>query len=194
MLDILLALKWVKTHIKYFGGNPNKITVIGQSSGGAMASSLLVSPSVPPNLFHQMIIHSGTIFAPWAWSLDPIANARDIARRSANVTKNATIHEINEALMNMDVFDLMQATDEHYVIELFSNSPYTKSQSRLQLSFSIRRMLVWFVERIRLVVVHLPLVDHRIICHTNRMNCFKWAFTKDMFDFWPALSKMKAPF
>lgn len=30
MLDILLALKWVKNYIKYFGGNPNKITVAGK--------------------------------------------------------------------------------------------------------------------------------------------------------------------
>lgn len=118
MLDILLALKWVKQNIKYFGGNPNKITVAGQSSGGAMASSLLVSPLVPPNLFQQMIIHSGTIFAPWSWSLDPISNAKDIAGR-ANVTKNATIHEINDAFMKMNVFDLMKATDEHYVIDIF---------------------------------------------------------------------------
>lgn len=118
MLDILLALKWVKKYIKYFGGNPNRITVMGQSSGGAMVSSLLVSPLVPSNLFQQMIVHSGTIFAPWSWSLDPIANAKDIAWR-ANVSKNATIQEINEAFVNMDVFDLMKATNEHYVIEFF---------------------------------------------------------------------------
>lgn len=117
MLDVLLALKWVKKYIKYFGGNPNRITVAGQSSGGAMVSSMLVSPLVPSNLFQQMIIHSGTIFASWSWSLDPVANAKDIALR-ANVSENATIHEINEAFMKMDVYDLMRATNEHYVIEL----------------------------------------------------------------------------
>lgn len=119
MLDVLLALKWVKKFIKYFGGDSNRITVVGQSSGGAMASSLFVSPLVPATLFQQMIIHSGSIFAPWSWSLDPIANAKDIARRANVTTKNATIHEINEAFMKMNVFDLIRATDEHYVNELF---------------------------------------------------------------------------
>lgn len=115
MLDILLALKWVKRNIKYFGGNANKITVMGQSGGGGMVSSLLVSPLAAPSLFQQMIIHSGTMFAPWSYAMDPVANARDIALRS-NVPKNATIDEINEAFMKMDAYDLVKATNEHYVI------------------------------------------------------------------------------
>lgn len=113
-LDVLLALKWIKQNIKYFGGNPNKITVMGQSSGAAMASSLLLSPLVPENLFQQMIVHSGSVFAPWAWALDPVSYAKDIAVR-AKVPKSATINEINEAFMNMNVYDLINATNEHYV-------------------------------------------------------------------------------
>lgn len=116
-LDVLLALKWVKRNIKYFGGNPNKITVSGQSSGGAMVSSLLLSPLVPPNLFQQMIVHSGSIFASWAWAFEPVTYAKDIASR-AKVPKNATLREINDAFMNMDVYDLIKATNEHYVMKL----------------------------------------------------------------------------
>lgn len=109
-----MALKFVKKNIKYFGGDPNKITVSGQSSGGAMVSSLLLSPLVPSNLFQQMIVHSGSIFASWAWALDPVENAKDIASR-ANVPKNSTLREINDAFMKMDVYDLIKATSKHYV-------------------------------------------------------------------------------
>lgn len=115
MLDVLLVLKWVNRNIRWFGGNPNKITVMGQSSGAAMVSSLLLSPLVPANLFQQMIIHSGSVFAPWAWALDPVTYAKDIARR-ANVPKNATLKQINDAFMLMDVYDLINATNDHYVI------------------------------------------------------------------------------
>lgn len=51
MLDILLALQWVKKNILYFGGDPSHITVVGQSAGAAAASSLLISPLVEPGEF-----------------------------------------------------------------------------------------------------------------------------------------------
>lgn len=48
MLDIVLALEWVRDNIKFFGGDASQITVVGQSAGAAAASSLLVSPLVAP--------------------------------------------------------------------------------------------------------------------------------------------------
>lgn len=129
MMDVLLALIWVKKNIKYFGGNPDKITVAGQSSGGAMVSSLLLSPLVPSNLFQQMIIHSGTVIAPWACALQPVAYAKDIAWR-AKVPKNATLRQINDAFMKMDVYDLIRATNEHYVT-IFLSIELNNSESNL---------------------------------------------------------------
>lgn len=117
MLDVLFVLKWVKRNIRYFGGNPNKITIMGQSSGAAMVSSLLLSPLVPENLFQRMIIHSGSVFAPWAFALDPVAYARDIARR-ANVPNNSSLQDVNDAFMKMDVYDLIKAANEHFVISM----------------------------------------------------------------------------
>lgn len=118
VLDVLFVLKWVKQNIKYFGGNPNKITVMGQSSGAAIVSSLLLSPLVPENLFQQMIIHSGSVFAPWTYAIDPVAYARDIAHR-AKIPENSTIYEINDAFMKMDVYDLIRAANEHFVTYFF---------------------------------------------------------------------------
>lgn len=114
LLDILLVLKWVKKNIIHFGGNPNKITISGQSSGAAMVSSLLLSPLVPDNLFQQMIIHSGSIFSPWAYTDDPISHANEIAWL-AGVPKNATMRQINDFFMGIDVYRLHNATEQYYV-------------------------------------------------------------------------------
>ncbi|XP_060072894.1 para-nitrobenzyl esterase-like [Ylistrum balloti] len=43
-MDQILALKWVQENIRNFGGNPNKVTVFGQSSGGTSVMVLLTSP------------------------------------------------------------------------------------------------------------------------------------------------------
>jgi para-nitrobenzyl esterase len=45
MLDIELALKWVRDNIAAFGGNPNNVTIFGESGGGAKVSTLLAMPS-----------------------------------------------------------------------------------------------------------------------------------------------------
>jgi para-nitrobenzyl esterase len=57
-LDIVAALEWVKENIAQFGGDPNNVTIFGQSGGGAKVSTLLAMP--PANgLFHKAIIQSG---------------------------------------------------------------------------------------------------------------------------------------
>jgi para-nitrobenzyl esterase len=57
-LDIIEALKWVKHNISLFGGDPNNITIFGESAGGHNVLSLLVS-SQAKGLFHKAISQSG---------------------------------------------------------------------------------------------------------------------------------------
>lgn len=42
--DQVLALKWVKQYITYFGGNPNSVTIFGESSGSASVHYHMLSP------------------------------------------------------------------------------------------------------------------------------------------------------
>ncbi len=56
--DIVAALKWVRNNIAEFGGDPDNVTIFGQSGGGAKVSSLLNCPSAR-GLFHKAIIESG---------------------------------------------------------------------------------------------------------------------------------------
>jgi para-nitrobenzyl esterase len=57
-MDQIQALKWVSRNIAAFGGNPNNITVFGQSNGGGSVLILMTSP-LSQGLFHKAISHSG---------------------------------------------------------------------------------------------------------------------------------------
>ncbi len=57
-LDIMEALKWVQTNIHSFGGDPNNVTILGESAGGNNVLSLLASP-IGDGLFHKAISQSG---------------------------------------------------------------------------------------------------------------------------------------
>ena len=58
LYDQVAALKWVKRNIKSFGGNPDNITVMGQSAGAMSIQQLCVSP-ITKGLFHKAIMCSG---------------------------------------------------------------------------------------------------------------------------------------
>lgn len=58
MLDIVAALKWVQQNISRFGGDPNCVTIFGQSGGGGKVSTLMQSPEAD-GLFHRALMMSG---------------------------------------------------------------------------------------------------------------------------------------
>ena len=57
-LDIIQALKWVNRNISNFGGDPNNVTIFGESAGGHNVLSLLVTTQAK-GLFHKAISQSG---------------------------------------------------------------------------------------------------------------------------------------
>jgi para-nitrobenzyl esterase len=59
LLDQIAALKWVNANIAAFGGDPNNVTVFGQSAGAGSVGMLMVMPSAR-GLFHKAILESGT--------------------------------------------------------------------------------------------------------------------------------------
>ena len=58
LADSIAVLQWVKTNIAAFGGDPNNVTIFGESAGAAMVGGLVGSP-VAKGLFHRAISESG---------------------------------------------------------------------------------------------------------------------------------------
>jgi para-nitrobenzyl esterase len=58
MMDAIAALQWVKKNISAFGGDPNNVTVAGESAGAMMVGALVGSP-LAKGLFHRAIAQSG---------------------------------------------------------------------------------------------------------------------------------------
>lgn len=59
ILDMAAALEWVKTNISNFGGDPDNVTIFGQSGGGAKVNTLMAMPAAK-GLFHKAINQSGS--------------------------------------------------------------------------------------------------------------------------------------
>src|SRR5439155_6411956 len=62
ILDVVTALEWVRDNIANFGGDPNNVTIFGQSGGAGKVSTLMAMPSAK-GLFHKAIIQSGANLA-----------------------------------------------------------------------------------------------------------------------------------
>ena len=70
ILDMVAALEWVKRNIGAFGGNPNNVTIFGESAGGTAVCLLMVVPQAQ-GLFHKVIAES-------AWGLyNPISHLKE---------------------------------------------------------------------------------------------------------------------
>ena len=59
LMDLVAALQWVKENIAQFGGDPDNVTIFGQSGGGGKVTCMMNAPSAK-GLFHKAIVQSGS--------------------------------------------------------------------------------------------------------------------------------------
>nr|XP_012598096.1 carboxylesterase 3 isoform X3 [Microcebus murinus] len=76
-LDVVAALRWLQGNISPFGGDPNCVTVFGESAGGTIVSALVLAP-MAAGLFHRVISQSGVITIPNTMDPEPRHLARHI--------------------------------------------------------------------------------------------------------------------
>ncbi|XP_076279075.1 uncharacterized protein LOC143208489 [Lasioglossum baleicum] len=107
--DQALALKWVKEYIKFFGGNPEEITVFGEGAGSEYVNHHLLS-NVSQRLFQQAICQSGVSLSPGAVAVGPsyYEKVKKVAELLKCPTKDS--HKMIECLRKLHVTEIMKVS------------------------------------------------------------------------------------
>ncbi|KAM4761153.1 bile salt-activated lipase [Cyanocitta cristata] len=88
--DQHMAIAWVKRNIKAFGGDPDNITIFGESAGAVSVSLQTLSPK-NKGLFKRAISQSGVGVCSWAIQRDPLFWAKKLGEKVGCSTDNTTI-------------------------------------------------------------------------------------------------------
>lgn len=140
-LDMILALEWVQENIPAFGGNPNNVTIFGQSAGGFQVYSLLGSP-LAEGLFHKAIVQSGnTQTIPQSWAENYLDDAEPGFAYSAKEWINSVLIDQGRASNRLEAKAIQEsmAPDElvNYLQSLEPKALFAAAQPRGALGYFV---------------------------------------------------------
>jgi carboxylesterase type B len=130
MQDLVASLEWVKENIAQFGGDPNNVTIFGESGGGAKVLTLMAMPSAK-GLFHKAVVQSGAVEKMGMTLTDP-----KISRRVTELTlknlgvKSTALDKLNKftpAQINEAAAKALKQAGEEFKIPAILGGGYSLS-------------------------------------------------------------------
>ena len=106
LFDIAFACKWIKENIENFGGDPNNITVAGQSGGAAATGALHASP-IMKDVIQRISIESGPIY----WGFMQPSPREEMEKRGVEFMEYINCESIDE-LRKMDAWQLFDKYED----------------------------------------------------------------------------------
>ncbi|XP_011495827.1 PREDICTED: esterase FE4-like [Ceratosolen solmsi marchali] len=114
MKDQVMALRWIQQNIAIYGGDPNNVTLFGESSGAACVHYLALSP-MTKGLLHKIICQSGVAINTWASLPNPKQYAYALCKTLGYETNKS--EEIVKYLRTIDHFKLVKMQEKLRSIE-----------------------------------------------------------------------------
>ncbi|XP_046737466.1 neuroligin-1-like isoform X2 [Diprion similis] len=81
LMDLVAGLHWLRENLAAFGGDPERITLLGHGTGAALANLLAVSP-MASELVQRVVLLGGSALSSWAIQRDPLSVKRRVADQS----------------------------------------------------------------------------------------------------------------
>lgn len=112
--DQNLALKWVQKNIKSFNGDPENVTIFGNSAGGASVHAHILSPA-SKGLFHKAIMQSGCVLNSFFWGSKD--NAVQLAKKAG--FNPSSQKEALEILKRIPAEEIFAAQEKIYDVSTY---------------------------------------------------------------------------